>query len=122
LQARQTAGGAPIDLPVASGLASIESVRTFPALFRLMFASERPYEWTPELSEAGAAALRHFVEDMAQLRRRSPSAVPWPGRASRHSARARGTADLGCSENLVQSVAEREREAFLRGMMACTLG
>lgn len=126
MRARQAdAGGAPIDLLVASGLGYIDFARSRPALFRLMFASERPKEETPELAEASEAAFRHLVEDVARLRGRSPFSDP-ASMADVVAAwsMAHGLAELSISGRLkpLQSMAEEEREAFLRGMMARALG
>ena len=56
------------DRLVAAGLGYIEFATAHPALFRLMFASERPDFAAPPLSEAASAAYGHLIENVAELR------------------------------------------------------
>jgi AcrR family transcriptional regulator len=119
------AGGTPLDLLVASGLGYIDFAQASPALFRLMFASERPDNETPELAEAGEAAFRHLVEDVARLRGRSPFSDP-AAMADVMAAwsMAHGLAELLISGRLkpLQGMACAEREAALRSLLARALG
>jgi len=46
---------------VALGLAYVDFAERHPALFRLMFASERPDQGAPALQTAAAAAFRHLA-------------------------------------------------------------
>jgi AcrR family transcriptional regulator len=77
MQARQAA--APPDAHaqlVASGLGYVDFAETAPALFRLMFGSDRTKQATPELTEAGDAAFRILTDGVARLRRASPFEDP----------------------------------------------
>jgi AcrR family transcriptional regulator len=125
MQARQEeAGGTPINLLVASGLGYVDFARSSPALFRLMFASDRPNEETPDLAEASEAAFRHLVEGVTRLRGHAPSAdaaamadvmAAW--------SMAHGLAELLISGRLkpLQGMTDAEREAVLRRMMTRAL-
>ena len=57
---------------VASGLGYVAFAEGSPALFRLMFGSERTRPATPELVEAGEAAFHVLTDGVAWLRGVSP--------------------------------------------------
>jgi AcrR family transcriptional regulator len=60
------------DRLVAAGLGYIEFALAHPALYRLMFASERPDFAASPLVEAGRAAYGHLVENVAEIRGADP--------------------------------------------------
>jgi AcrR family transcriptional regulator len=53
---------------VAAGLGYIDFALGHPALFRLMFVSDRPDHGTPELSAAGAEAFERLVRAIQRVR------------------------------------------------------
>jgi AcrR family transcriptional regulator len=57
---------------IASGLAYVEFAAQAPALFKLMFASDRVKADTPELAAASAAAFGHLADSVAKLHGVSP--------------------------------------------------
>jgi AcrR family transcriptional regulator len=67
---------APRDDPrarvIGSGLGYVDFAEAAPALFRLMFATERKPDKSPELIAAGGAAFRHLADGIARLRGVSP--------------------------------------------------
>jgi AcrR family transcriptional regulator len=67
---------APRDDPrarvIGSGLGYVDFAEASPALFRLMFATERKPNKSAELVAAGAAAFRHLADGIARLRGVSP--------------------------------------------------
>ncbi len=69
-QLRREAAAAPgqPDRLVAAGLGYIAFATTHPALFRLIFASDRPDRDAPALREAADAAYRHLLDNVAELR------------------------------------------------------
>lgn len=74
MQARQTAA-APDDaraLLTASGLGYMDFALGSPALFKLMFGSERLDFCDPALDHAATAAFDHLAQDIARLRGVSP--------------------------------------------------
>ncbi len=56
----------------ASGLGYIDFATANPALFRLMFSSERPDKASPELSKSADAAFEKLVNDVAQISKTDP--------------------------------------------------
>jgi AcrR family transcriptional regulator len=75
MQARQAAAGEdPLERLIGSGLGYLDFARAAPALFRLMFASDRIRGPSPELAAAARAAYGHLVADIARLRGVSPHA------------------------------------------------
>ena len=57
---------------VASGMGYIDFAMAHPALFRLMFSSDRPDHGAADLSAAGAAAFERLIEDVRRLCGRDP--------------------------------------------------
>ena len=74
MEAREAA--APRDDPrarmIGSGLGYVDFASASPALFRLMFATDRRPDRSPELITAGDAAFRHLADGIARLRGASP--------------------------------------------------
>jgi AcrR family transcriptional regulator len=67
-----TAAPGQPDRIVAAGLGYIEFALAHPALFRLMFASERPDFAASPLLEASRAAYGHLLENVAEIRGGDP--------------------------------------------------
>ena len=61
------------DRLVAAGLGYIAFATAHPALFRLMFASQRPDFAAPALQQAARAAYQHLLDNIAEIR-----AIPDP--------------------------------------------
>jgi AcrR family transcriptional regulator len=55
----------PASQVIATGLGYVDFALSHPALFRLMFASDRPDHEAPDLRAAGGAAIGHLAEQMA---------------------------------------------------------
>jgi AcrR family transcriptional regulator len=74
MQARQAACASrdPAELLIASGLGYVDFSLAAPALFKLMFGSDRVDFCTPELETASEAAFDHLAQDIARLRGVSP--------------------------------------------------
>jgi len=73
MQARQQGAGEDPRLRLlASGHGYVDFAEAAPALFRLMFASDRITREAPNFAETSEAAFRHLVEDIARLRGVSP--------------------------------------------------
>jgi AcrR family transcriptional regulator len=72
LARQQAAPDDPRDRLVASGHGYLDFAEASPALFRLMFTSNRVKEPSSELAEASDAAFQHLVDDVARLRGVSP--------------------------------------------------
>jgi AcrR family transcriptional regulator len=64
------------DRLVAAGLGYIEFALAHPALYRLMFASERPDFAASPLVEAARAAYGHLIENVAEIRGADPTDDP----------------------------------------------
>jgi len=62
----------PRALLLASGHGYVDFAESAPALFRLMFASDRIRRDAPDFVETSEAAFRHLVDDVARLRGVSP--------------------------------------------------
>jgi AcrR family transcriptional regulator len=124
--ARQAAAPAdPMAQLVASGLGYLDFAETSPALFTLMFASERSKPGTAELADAGQAAFQVLTEAIAGLRGVSPfedeSAMAdviacW--------SMAHGFAQLLLAGRMgeVEARAKPEREALFRRMIERAVG
>jgi AcrR family transcriptional regulator len=124
MRARQAA--APSDdwhQVLASGLGYLDFALSAPALFRLMFGSERtrPERHTPELAEAGDACFAVLVHGIARLRGAPPDEDP---AATAHVVRCWSTVH-GCAELMIAGrlpgVAELDlpaREAVLRAVVS----
>ncbi len=74
MQARQARSNsdAPQELLIASGLGYLDFALGAPALFKLMFGSDRVDTCEPALEAAASAAFDHLVQDIARLRGVSP--------------------------------------------------
>lgn len=112
-------GEDPRELFLASGIGYVDFAEGSPALFRLMFSSDRLKEGTPELDAAAKASFMHLVEDIARLRGISPlqdSAAMADVMAS--WSLAHGFAELLISGRMesVQKLPEAEREAYFRNV------
>lgn len=101
---------------VASGMGYIDFAMANPALFRLMFSSDRPDREHADLSEAASAAFQRLVEDVRGLQR----ADPREDKAAMQGVMAawaivHGLADLMTSGRLssLLDMRQREREACL---------
>ena len=126
-QRRREAAVAPTqpDRFVASGLGYIEFALTHPALFRLVFASDRPDFDAPALHEAATAAYDHLLANVGALRGiADPAADP------------RALADVTAAWGIVHGIADLmqagrmpelaalpgpERDALLAGVIARAL-
>jgi len=62
----------PAELLIASGLGYVDFSLATPALFKLMFGSDRLDSCAPELDAAAEAAFDHLAQDIARLRGVSP--------------------------------------------------
>ena len=71
-RAREAAAPGQPDRIVAAGLGYIAFALAHPALFRLMFASERPDFAASPLVEASRAAYGHLIENVAEVRGADP--------------------------------------------------
>jgi AcrR family transcriptional regulator len=115
----------PLSQLVASGLGYIDFAMAQPALFRLMFSSDRPNHASEELGVAAGAAHRKLVEDVARLRgaARGESEPP-PTEVMRTWAIAHGLADLMNSKRLkpLLGMKKAERDVILADMLRRSLG
>jgi AcrR family transcriptional regulator len=106
----------PADIVVAAGLGYIEFAIAHPALFRLMFASERPDFADPALRAASRAAYAHLLEGIGTLRGRDPIGDP-AGMTDVAAAWAtvHGLADLlqACRMGFLQALPSAERETVM---------
>jgi AcrR family transcriptional regulator len=107
---------------VASGMGYIDFAMAYPALFRLMFSSDRPDHEAEELHVAASAAYRKLVEDVARLS--EARAQPSPTEVMRTWAIAHGLADLMNSRRLkpLLGLRKTERDAALSEMLRRSLG
>jgi AcrR family transcriptional regulator len=125
-KARQKkAEGDPLAQLVAAGLGYIDFAMAHPALFRLMFSSDRPDYGAPELGAAAGAAYRQLVEDVGHLRKPEPGQSDPPvTEVMRTWAMAHGIADLMNSKRLKPLIGMRksERDAILADMLRRSLG
>lgn len=126
MEARRAAED-PADLRarvVASGLGYVDFAEAAPALFRLMFASDRPARPSGDLAAAGDAAFRHLADGIAALRGVASFADP----ATMTDVMAawsmvHGFAELAISRRLkaLEGASPSEREAVLRDLLARSL-
>jgi AcrR family transcriptional regulator len=125
MQARREASAppAPRDQLMAAGLGYVDFALAHPALFRLMFSSDRPQRQSPALAGAGAAAFDHLV---TQVRAAGGQGVDHsvPDRAMTVDiaaawAMAHGLADLIGSGPMqsVRSLPGPERDEFILRVM-----
>ena len=120
---QQAADKDPLSLLVAAGMGYIDFAMAHPALFRLMFSSDRPDHEAEELHVAASAAYRQLVEDVARLH--GPAAgAPASPEVMRTWAVAHGLADLMNSRRLKPLIGLRkaERDAALSEMLRRSLG
>ncbi len=109
---------------VAAGLGYIDFAMANPALFRLMFSSDRPDRESEELHAAAAAAHRKLIEDVARLHEaHSSRSEPDQAEVMRTWAIAHGFADLMNSKRLKPLLAMRkaDRDAMLADMLRRSL-
>ncbi len=125
-KARQkTAAADPASQLVAAGMGYIDFAMASPALFRLMFSSDRPDRTDLELHAASSAAYRQLVDDVRRLRGNAPGQPdPAPTDVMRTWAMAHGLADLMNSNRLKNLIGVRktEREAMLTEMLRKSIG
>jgi AcrR family transcriptional regulator len=110
---------------VAAGMGYIDFAMAHPALFRLMFSSDRPDHEAEELHLAARAAYRQLVEDVARLHGPAAgSSDPSPAEVMRTWAVAHGLADLMNSRRLkpLLGLRKSERDAALAEMLRRSLG
>jgi AcrR family transcriptional regulator len=113
------------DRLVAAGLGYIEFATTNPALFRLIFASERPDRDAPALKAAATAADDHLLANIAELHGANDSATDPAIQADAIAAWGivHGISDLiqaGCLPELA-ALPPAERDAFLAPVIARAL-
>ena len=110
---------------VAAGLGYIDFAMANPALFRLMFSSDRPDRGSDELAAAATAAYRKLVDDVGLLRAaRAGRSEPDQAEIMRTWAIAHGFADLMNSRRLrpLLNMRKAERDALLADMLRRSLG
>jgi AcrR family transcriptional regulator len=115
----------PLSQLVAAGMGYIDFALAHPALFRLMFSSERPDHASLDLFAAASAAYRQLVEDVARLRGPAPGqSDPPPAEVMRTWAIAHGLADLMNSKRLKPLLGMRkaDRDAAVEDMLRRSLG
>jgi AcrR family transcriptional regulator len=119
---QQTADNDALSQLVASGMGYIDFAMAHPALFRLMFSSNRPDHEAEELHVAASDAYRKLVEDVARLR--GPGIEPSSTEVMRTWAIAHGLADLMNSRRLkpLLGLRKAERDATLSEMLRRSLG
>jgi AcrR family transcriptional regulator len=123
MRARQAAASDdPRDRLLASGLGYLDFALSAPALFRLMFGSDRtkPERQTPELAEAGDACFAVLTDGVARLRGVSPfEDAGAMTDVVRCWSTVHGCAELMLSGRLprVSDLPSRARESLLREMI-----
>jgi AcrR family transcriptional regulator len=107
---------------VAAGMGYIDFAMAHPALFRLMFSSDRPDHEGEELHAAASAAYCKLVDDVARLR--GAETEPSSPEVMRVWAIAHGLADLmnSCRLKPLLGLRKAERDAALAGMLRHSLG
>lgn len=123
MQARQSACGTQdaTDMLLASGLGYLDFTQESPALFQLMFSSDRVNMSDPTLEAAAAAAFDHLAQDIERLR----GVSPYENGAAMADVIAswsivHGFASLLMSGRMfpLQDMDQRAREAFFRQVLA----
>jgi AcrR family transcriptional regulator len=111
----------PLSQLIASGLGYVDFAMAHPALFRLMFSSERPKHEDLDLYAASSAAYRQLIDDVR--RARGGQSDPEPLEVMRTWAVAHGIADLITSKRLKPLLGMRkdERDAALTEMLRRSL-
>lgn len=104
----------PRDQLIAAGLGYVDFAMSRPALFRLLFGSERTDYADPELSVAANAAYQHLADQVAAAGR------PGPVEAAAVWAMAHGLADLMSAGRLktIMDLPSGERDAVLADIIA----
>jgi AcrR family transcriptional regulator len=119
--ARQAKAAAdPLSQLIASGLGYVDFAMAHPALFRLMFSSDRPKHENPDLYAASSAAYRQLIDDVRRARGAPRGeSDPEPLEVMRTWAVAHGIADLITSKRLKPLLGMRkdERDAALTEML-----
>jgi AcrR family transcriptional regulator len=118
-QAREAAAAPrPPDRAVAAGLGYVDFALAHPALFRLMFSSERPDFDDETLDAAARAAFRHLLELVADLRGSDdpddPAAL---ADVTALWAIVHGLADLMQASRILKPLSPTEREALADGVI-----
>ena len=111
----------PLSQLIASGLGYVDFAMAHPALFRLMFSSERPKHEDLDLYAASSAAYRQLIDDVR--RARGGQSEPEALEVMRTWAVAHGIADLITSKRLKPLLGMRrdERDAALTEMLRRSL-
>ena len=110
---------------VAAGMGYVDFALAHPALFRLMFSSDRPDRDAEEFQVAASVAYRKLVEDVARLCGAAPGQPePLPSEVMRTWAIAHGFADLMNSHRLkpLLGLRKAERDAVLAEMLRRSFG
>lgn len=121
---QRKAAADPASQLIASGLGYIDFAVAHPALFRLMFSSDRPDHEEPELRAAASAAYQQLVDDVRGVRGAAPGQTDLaPLEVMRTWAVAHGIADLITSKRLKHLAALRkdERDTVLMEMLRRSL-
>ena len=115
------AGDDPLAQLVAAGLGYIQFARENPALFRLIFSSNRPDHANPELCAAATAAYEHLVGNVSALAavRADRANPPLYRNVSTAWALVHGIADLSIAGRLTRlnALPESEREQEIEAML-----
>lgn len=116
-----TEGRDPTDQLIAAGMGYIDFATTNPALFRLMFSSDRPDRNDPELAVVGHASFEALVSAVARIPR-SPArnTKQTIGDVAAAWAVVHGTANLLLSGRLPmpEGLTASGRDDFVRGIVA----
>lgn len=123
-EAAASAPSSPRDRLVAAGLGYVDFACAHPALFRLLFASERPDFADPLLRTPARAAYQHLLDGIAAIRGAPPDDDP-AGMADVTACWAivHGLADLSQAGRLawLQALPGPEREALMREVIGRVL-
>jgi AcrR family transcriptional regulator len=127
MQARQAACGSDdaSELLIASGLGYLDFALASPALFKLMFGSDRLQNDAPDLNAVAEAAFDHLAQDIARLRGTSPyedGAAMADVMASWSLVHGFASLLLSGRMDLVQQMPPPAREAFFRQVFARVTG
>ncbi len=123
--ARQaSAAGDGLSQLVAAGLGYIDFARTNPALFRLMFSSDRPDHADTDLCRAAQAAYAKLEADVRGASHAHAAPEEVGAHAARAWAAAHGLADLLVAGRLhtVQRLAPQQQEAALEAILRRAVG
>ncbi len=108
----------PPERAVAAGLGYIDFAVAHPALFRLMFSSERPDFDDQTLDAAARAAFRHLLELVADLRGSDDADDPAAlADVTALWAIVHGLADLMQASRILKPLSPDEREALAEGII-----